>query len=213
MPKLVLKWKILCFFPLLFWSNQCKLLLSNIQRDLILSICTHNVTFNWQFSLIVCIYNVNKVFSERLFFSSCFAGQAVSEDENSTVQHAYYYRTWKENFLPPATSPDSPNWIATPKPPSFTGAEFSFEASSTQCGWKDKNPDKLLYYLRNTICIPELVFINWQTGTRIFYFFLNNFLISDTFFCPGLLFLHWLHFQLSQAQQNPIRTPEEHKVK
>lgn len=34
--------------------------------------------------------------------------------------------------VPPATKPDSPSCIATPKPPSFTGAEFSFEASSTQ---------------------------------------------------------------------------------
>lgn len=34
--------------------------------------------------------------------------------------------------VPPATKPDSPNCIATPKPPSLTGAEFSFEANSTQ---------------------------------------------------------------------------------
>lgn len=34
--------------------------------------------------------------------------------------------------LPPATSPDSPSWMATPNPPSFTGAEFSLDASRTQ---------------------------------------------------------------------------------
>lgn len=34
--------------------------------------------------------------------------------------------------VPPATSPDSPSWIATPNPPSFTGAEFSLDASNTQ---------------------------------------------------------------------------------
>lgn len=45
-------------------------------------------------------------------------------------------------FLPPATSPDSPNWIATPKPPSLTGAEFSFEASRTQWGWKENETDR-----------------------------------------------------------------------
>ena len=45
-------------------------------------------------------------------------------------------------FLPPATSPDSPNWIATPKPPSLTGAEFSFEARRTQWGWKERQTNK-----------------------------------------------------------------------
>lgn len=38
--------------------------------------------------------------------------------------------------LPPATSPDSPSWMATPNPPNFTGAEFSLDASSTQWGWE-----------------------------------------------------------------------------
>lgn len=37
-----------------------------------------------------------------------------------------------KTHVPPATSPDSPSWMATPKPPSLTGAEFSLEASRTQ---------------------------------------------------------------------------------
>lgn len=43
-------------------------------------------------------------------------------------------RQMQQSAVPPATSPDSPSWMATPNPPSFTGAEFSLEASSTQWG-------------------------------------------------------------------------------
>lgn len=38
--------------------------------------------------------------------------------------------------VPPATRPDSPSWMATPNPPSLTGAEFSLEASRTQWGYE-----------------------------------------------------------------------------
>lgn len=41
--------------------------------------------------------------------------------------------------VPPATKPDSPSWMATPNPPSLTGAEFSFEANNTQWGCRGSN--------------------------------------------------------------------------
>lgn len=46
----------------------------------------------------------------------------------------YAYRGLEEKHptVPPATKPDSPSCMATPKPPSLTGAEFSFDANSTQ---------------------------------------------------------------------------------
>lgn len=51
--------------------------------------------------------------------------------------------------VPPATKPDSPSWMATPNPPSLTGAEFSFEASSTQwgCGGKKAVETVTIYSL------------------------------------------------------------------
>lgn len=47
----------------------------------------------------------------------------------------------KRPTVPPATKPDSPSCIATPKPPSLTGAEFSFEANSTQWGYRGTKKD------------------------------------------------------------------------
>ena len=53
--------------------------------------------------------------------------------------------------VPPATSPDSPSWMATPNPPNFTGAEFSLDASSTQWGWEqvvigEKTHDLMVFF-------------------------------------------------------------------
>lgn len=41
-------------------------------------------------------------------------------------------------YIPPDSSPDSGSCIATPKPPSLTGAEFSLDANNTQCGLRSR---------------------------------------------------------------------------
>lgn len=48
--------------------------------------------------------------------------------------------------VPPATKPDSPSCMATPNPPSLTGAEFSFEANNTQWGCGEKGKTQLRNY-------------------------------------------------------------------
>lgn len=69
--------------------------------------------------------------------------------------------------VPPATKPDSPSCIATPKPPSLTGAEFSFEANSTQWGCRGRKKDasnsewKNKLYRRLMVHIFQLV--KWGT--------------------------------------------------
>jgi hypothetical protein len=41
-------------------------------------------------------------------------------------------------YIPPLIFPDSGSWIATPNPPSLTGAEFSLHANRTQCGFMSR---------------------------------------------------------------------------
>ena len=58
--------------------------------------------------------------------------------------------------VPPATSPDSPSWMATPNPPSFTGAEFSLDASSTQWGWEREEKDEKIHdFMGRILLIKE----------------------------------------------------------
>lgn len=77
--------------------------------------------------------------------------------------------------VPPATKPDSPSCIATPNPPSLTGAEFSFEANSTQWGCRGRKKDasnsewKNKLYRRFMVHMFQLV--KWGTvlvGLHIF---------------------------------------------
>ena len=62
---------------------------------------------------------------------------------------------WCRVTVPPATSPDSPSWMATPNPPSFTGAEFSLDASSTQWGWGQRRTRETHEFMLFFLLIEE----------------------------------------------------------
>ena len=64
------------------------------------------------------------------------------------VKQIYYIIEWiniqawlwslREDHKPPDIRPVSGTWVATPNPPSLTGAEFSLLASSTQWGFRSR---------------------------------------------------------------------------
>lgn len=73
------------------------------------------------------------------------------------------WHAWVSSALsPPATRPDSPSWMATPKPPSLTGAEFSFEAKSTQWGCKGEKHMRSSESNVQSWCLALLALPHWK---------------------------------------------------